>query len=61
MVLKGFYQSKISPGGLMKEKCGTLLIAQRGCELAQDLDPWLKEQGHRCKKVDSIKDVLMTL
>ncbi len=45
----------------MKEKCGTLLIAQRGCELAQDLDSWLKEQGHRCKTVASIKDVLMTL
>jgi DNA-binding NtrC family response regulator len=45
----------------MTEKCGRLLIAERGCELAQGLSPWVAEQGHRCKTVDNIKDVLMTL
>jgi DNA-binding NtrC family response regulator len=45
----------------MTERCGKLLIAARGGELAQDLTPWLEEQGHRCKTVDNIKDVLMTL
>jgi DNA-binding NtrC family response regulator len=45
----------------MTEKCGRLLIAERGCGLAQGLTPWLAEQGHRCKTVDNIKDVLMTL
>lgn len=45
----------------MKEKCGTLLIAERGSELAQGLHPWLSERGHRIKTVDNIKDVLMTL
>lgn len=45
----------------MKEKCGTLLLAERGSELAQGLHPWLRERGHRIKAVDNIKDVLMTL
>ena len=45
----------------MTEKCSRLLIAERGCELAQGLSPWLQEQGHQCKTVDNIKDVLMTL
>ena len=45
----------------MTEKCGMLLIAERGCELARGLNPWLAEQGHLCKTVDNIKDVLMTL
>ncbi len=45
----------------MTEKCSKLLIAERGCELAQGLSPWLQEQGHQCKTVDNIKDVLMTL
>jgi len=45
----------------MTEKCGRLLIAERGCGLAQGLSPWLEEQGHACKIVDNIKDVLMTL
>ncbi len=60
-ILGEFAGGKFSPGMVMKEKCGTLLIAQRGGELAQGLDPWLKEQGHRAKTVASIKDVLMTL
>lgn len=45
----------------MTGKCGKLLIAERGSELARGLDPWLTEQGHPCKTVDNIKDVLMTL
>lgn len=45
----------------MGEKCGRLLIAERGADLAQGLTPWLAEQGHECKTVDNIKDVLMTL
>jgi DNA-binding NtrC family response regulator len=46
---------------VMKEPCGKLLVAERGCELAAGLEPWLQEQGHHLKKVDCIKDVLMTL
>ncbi len=45
----------------MTEKCSRLLIAEHGCELAQGLSSWLVEQGHQCKTVDNIKDVLMTL
>lgn len=45
----------------MTEKCGRLLIAERGCGLAQGLASWLAEQGHQLKTVDNIKDVLMTL
>lgn len=45
----------------MTEKCGTLLIAERGCGLAKSLDFWVAEQGHRLKSVDNIRDVLMTL
>ena len=43
------------------ERSGTLLIAEQGGELAQGLNSWLLEQGHAFKKVDSIKDVLMTI
>ena len=43
------------------EKSGTLLIAEQGGELAQGLNSWLLEQGHAFKKVDNIKDVLMTI
>ena len=43
------------------EKCGTLLIAERGFGLAQGLSSWLEEQGQRFKTVDNLKDVLMTL
>ncbi|HAY21877.1 response regulator [Desulfobacca acetoxidans] len=45
----------------MMEQCGTLLIAEHGCELSDCLHPWLIENGHQCLKVDNIKDVLMTL
>ena len=45
----------------MKEKCGTLLVAERGSELAQGLHPWLRERGHHLKTVDNIKDVFMAL
>lgn len=45
----------------MTEKCSRLLIGERGCGLAQGLSSWLEEQGHQCKTVDNIKDVLMTL
>jgi DNA-binding NtrC family response regulator len=45
----------------MKEKCQTLLVAERGCGLAEGLNDWLQEQGHQLKTVDNIKDVLMTL
>jgi DNA-binding NtrC family response regulator len=45
----------------MKEKCGTLLIAEHGCQLAQNLNFWISEQGHRLKTVDNLKDLLMTL
>ncbi len=43
------------------EKCGMLLIAERGCCLAQGLSPWLAEQGHNFKTVNNLKDVLMTI
>jgi DNA-binding NtrC family response regulator len=45
----------------MKDKCGTLLMAERGRALSQSLSPWITEQGHRLKAVDNIKDLLMTL
>jgi len=45
----------------MTEKCGTLLIAERGCDLAKSLHFWVTEQGHRLKTVDNLKALLMTL
>ena len=45
----------------MTEKAGTLLIAERGGALAQSLDFWIAEQGHRLKTVDNLKGVLLTL
>jgi DNA-binding NtrC family response regulator len=45
----------------MGEKCGRLLVAERGAGLVRGLTPWLAEQGHAVKSVDNIKDVLMTL
>lgn len=52
----------MDPGApIMTEKCSTLLIAERGCELAQGLTPWLAEQGYRLKAVNNVKDLLMTL
>jgi DNA-binding NtrC family response regulator len=52
---------QLASGVVMKERCGTLLIAERGCELAQGLNAWLMEQGHHLKAVDNLKDVFMTL
>ena len=45
----------------MTEKCGTLLIAQRGCDLEQGLCSWLEAQGHLYKTVDNLKDLIMTI
>jgi DNA-binding NtrC family response regulator len=45
----------------MTDKYGKLLIAERGCELAQGLCTWLEGQGHQYKTVDNFKDVLMTI
>jgi len=45
----------------MTDKGCTLLIAERGCELAQGINSWLESQGHRYKTVDNLKDVLMTI
>ena len=45
----------------MTEKTGTLLIAERGGALSQNLNFWITEQGHRLIAVGSIKDLLMTL
>lgn len=46
---------------MMKDKGGTLLIAERGGALSQNLDFWVTGQGYRLKAVDNIKDLLMTL
>ena len=48
-------------GAETMEKCGTLLIAEQGYELTQDLNFWVVEQGHRVKRVDNLKDVIMTI
>jgi DNA-binding NtrC family response regulator len=45
----------------MKEKCSTLLIAERGGALLDGLDLWIKEQGHRLRAVDNIKDLFLIL
>jgi DNA-binding NtrC family response regulator len=45
----------------MGSKCDTLLVAERGDELAQGLTPWLAEQGYRLKTTRTLKDLLMTL
>jgi len=45
----------------MKEKKGTLLIAERGYELVGELEAWARENGHQLICVDNIKDVFMTL
>ena len=45
----------------MTEKTGTLLIAERGGALSQNLDFWITGQGHRLKTVDNLKGLLMTL
>jgi DNA-binding NtrC family response regulator len=53
--------SNSASSAVMKEKCKTLLVAERGCELVKGLNGWLEEQGHQLKTADNIKDVLMTL
>jgi DNA-binding NtrC family response regulator len=45
----------------MMDKGGTLLIAERGYEVAGELKAWARENGHQLICVDNIKDVLMTL
>ncbi len=43
------------------ERCGTVLVAEPGSELAGCLSLWVQENGHQLIKVDSFKDVLITL
>jgi DNA-binding NtrC family response regulator len=43
------------------EKCGTLLVAERGCDLAGGLTAWARENGHQLLSVDNLKDLIMTL
>ncbi len=43
------------------EKCGTLLVAERGCGLAVELSIWARENGHRLLSVDNLKDLIITL
>jgi len=45
----------------MMGKGGTLLIAERGNEVGEDLKTWARENGHQLICVDNIKDVFMTL
>jgi two-component system phosphate regulon response regulator OmpR len=57
----GNHSVKKSEAPTMTEKTGTLLIAERGGGLSQDLDFWISQQGHRLKTVDNLKGLLMTL
>ena len=57
----GFDLPQISSGAIMLEKCGTLLVAERGKELSECLAPWLRDKGHQLLSVDNFKDVLITL
>ncbi len=43
------------------ERCGTLLVAERGCELADGLSIWARENGHHLLTVDNLKDLIVTL
>lgn len=43
------------------EKCGTLLVAERGCGLGVELATWARENGHQLLTVDNLKDLIMTL
>jgi two-component system, NtrC family, nitrogen regulation response regulator GlnG len=45
----------------MMDKGGTLLVAERGSEVAADVQDWARRNGHQLISVDTIKDVLMTL
>jgi DNA-binding NtrC family response regulator len=42
-------------------KCGILLVAELGCDLAGGLSVWAKENGHQLVSVDNLKDLIMTL
>ena len=41
--------------------CGTLLIGEPGCKLANELDPWVTEKGYKVRAVENIKDVFLAL
>jgi DNA-binding NtrC family response regulator len=43
------------------EKCGSILIAEKGCSLADSLSSWCQDKGHQIISVDNLKDLLMTL
>jgi len=43
------------------EPSGTLLVAEKGMELAKELEPWLEQTGCRLIAVNSMRDVLITL
>lgn len=43
------------------QRCGTLLEAERGCGLVEELSSWARENGHRLLSVDNLKDLIMTL
>jgi DNA-binding NtrC family response regulator len=43
------------------ERCGILLIAERGGDLAGGLSVWAQENGHRLLTVDNLKDLIVTL
>jgi DNA-binding NtrC family response regulator len=43
------------------DKCGTLLVAEQGCELAEGIKPWAQANGHHLIAVKNIRDVLITL
>lgn len=43
------------------EKCGTLLVAERGYELTGELSVWARENGHRLLSVNNLKDMILTL
>lgn len=45
----------------MMDKGGTLLVAERGSEVAKDVQDWARRNGHQLISVNTIKDVLMTL
>jgi DNA-binding NtrC family response regulator len=54
-------EQRLVPGVAMMGKGGTLLIAERGNEVGEDLKTWARENGHQLIRVDNIKDVFMTL
>jgi DNA-binding NtrC family response regulator len=42
-------------------QCGTLLIGESSCKLANELAPWMSECGYEVRAVDNLKDVFLTL